>query len=129
MTPTRTDARRAHERAVRAARAEYQALVLAAFDAYRASPEDASLDAERWEAYNDAMDDARAALDDELAALDAKLAAETEDAKESGETPRRTLRIPDADWSALRAYADSQSRTVTDVVLTAIRQVLAEAEK
>lgn len=42
-----------------------------------------------------------------------------------GITPRRTIRIPDDEWDAIRARADREGLTITD----AIRQVMARWAK
>lgn len=41
-------------------------------------------------------------------------------------TPRRSVRIPDDLWDALRRAADDRGETVTDVVLRALRRYVRE---
>lgn len=41
-------------------------------------------------------------------------------------TPRRSVRIDDVLWSAAKTKADEEGRTVTDVLLRALREYVAE---
>lgn len=41
-------------------------------------------------------------------------------------TPRRTVRVPDARWNAVKAKADEQCETVTDVINRKLDEYLRE---
>lgn len=47
----------------------------------------------------------------------------------SGDTPRRTIRIPDGEWDAAKATADDKGETLSDVIRTALRRYVARNAK
>lgn len=40
----------------------------------------------------------------------------------TGETPIRNVRVPDGVWNAVKAKAEAEGRTITDVVVTALHR-------
>lgn len=40
----------------------------------------------------------------------------------TGETPIRNVRVPDGVWNAVKAKAETEGRTITDVVVTALHR-------
>jgi NRPS condensation-like uncharacterized protein len=47
----------------------------------------------------------------------------------TGETPIRNVRVPDGVWSAVKAKAAAEGRTITDVVVTALHRYAATPAK
>lgn len=47
----------------------------------------------------------------------------------SGDTPRRTIRVPDAEWDAAKAVADENGETLSDVIRLALRRYVARNAK
>jgi hypothetical protein len=43
----------------------------------------------------------------------------------SGDTPRRSIRIPDSEWDAAKAIADDNGETLSDVIRAALRRYVA----
>ena len=41
-----------------------------------------------------------------------------------GETPRRSIRVDDEVWNAAKAKADAEGRSVTDVIVAALRRYI-----
>lgn len=47
----------------------------------------------------------------------------------TGETPQRSVRVPDPIWEAAAANAKAENRTVSDVIVDALRRYNAAASR
>jgi hypothetical protein len=47
----------------------------------------------------------------------------------TGITPKRHVRVPDGLWDAVKAKAEAEGRTITDVILTALHRYVSTPPK